>query len=160
MGGPAILLVCAANQCRSPLAAAVLRDLLAQAAPHVTWRVESAGLYGESGRPATALAQRSRPRPGLDLTGHRAQAIDDVRLDGYDLVLVMEEVQRDALWAAYPGRRQAITRLGDLAGVGADVEDPTGKGLAEHRATLRQLQRLLTLGLPRVLALARTDPSA
>ena len=148
MGG--VLVVCAANQCRSPLAASVLTALLAEAGGDPTRRVESAGLYGPSGYPATALARQAAGEAGFDLAGHRSRTVDDVDPAAFDLVLAMEEVQRDALWAAFPALRPRVWRVGDLAGLPVDVEDPTGRGLAEHRATLRQLQRLLRLGLPKV----------
>ena len=64
----------------------------------------------------------------------------------------MEEIQTDALRAAYPALASAIHRLGDVAGLPSDVADPTGLGLGEHAATYRQIVRLLTAALPRLWA--------
>ena len=150
---PTLLLVCAANRCRSPLAAALLTRLLQTTSHPVAtpWRVESAGLYAEPGLPATLHTVTVAQEVGLDLTGHRARPIDDLTLGDYAHIITMEESQAHALAAAYPARAAAIHTLGHLLNLRVDVEDPTGQGLQAHRALRGLLERYLRAALPRLI---------
>ena len=153
MATPAILLVCAANRCRSPLAAALLRRLLQDAQPDVAWCIESAGLYALSGLPATAHVQAVASEAQLDLSQHRARAVDQVQLARYELILTMEEVQAEALVSAFPLLAEKIRPLSVLVNLRVDIEDPTGGGLREHRALVELLLRYLEAGLPQLCRL-------
>lgn len=84
-----ILVVCTANRCRSPLAAAMLTDALVRRgwAPTVT----TAGLK-RAGQPVTHNTATIATRYGLDLTGHRSSTLAPEALDAADLVLGMERV--------------------------------------------------------------------
>jgi protein-tyrosine phosphatase len=82
-----ILVVCTANQCRSPLTAASLRAHLAQRDPALT--VESVGLGG-SGFPATLPTIDAARAFGLDLSQHRSRALDAAVVADADLVIGME----------------------------------------------------------------------
>lgn len=148
----AILFVCHANQCRSPLAAALLRRLLIGEPEAVGWRVESAGLHAIAGYPATGWTQTVAQATGLDLSRHRAQSVDDVQLADFDVILTLEENQAETLAAAYPALAGRIRPFSSLVGLCMDVADPTGEGgEAAHRALLHQLERYLKAGLPDLL---------
>nr|NIM45857.1 hypothetical protein [Nitrososphaeria archaeon] len=54
---PAVLFVCSANQCRSPIAEVLFREHLEQIGIGDEWRVESAGIWAMDGAPAMALAR-------------------------------------------------------------------------------------------------------
>jgi len=77
--------VCTANQCRSPIAAALLRRTLAG----TDVRVLDAG-FGESGHPPTEQALEAADRIDLDLSAHASTTIDPSTIASADLVLVME----------------------------------------------------------------------
>ncbi len=82
-----ILVVCTANQCRSPLAAALL-----QAALHargVLVEVDTAGL-GEPGFAATDPTLAVGARRGLDLTAPRSRQLTPDLIAPADLVLGLE----------------------------------------------------------------------
>ncbi len=78
-----ILVVCTANQCRSPMAEAILRRRLPAA------EITSAAAVGRSGVPASGGAVRSMANLGLDITAHRSRAVDDTEIATADLVLAM-----------------------------------------------------------------------
>jgi len=150
---PAILFVCHANRCRSPLAAALLRRLLDEQPGTAGWRVESAGLHAESGQPATAWTQDAAQAAGLDLSRHRSQSVDDLQLADFDLIFTLEEIQAEALVAAYPHLAARIRPFGSLIGLHIDVADPTLEGnQAAHRALVNMLARYLKAGLPNLVA--------
>ena len=81
-----ILFLCTANQCRSPMAEAMLRDRLAARGVDAT--VHSAGLM-EGGSPATRETLSALAAVGLDASAHRSRRMDESILSGADLVLGM-----------------------------------------------------------------------
>jgi protein-tyrosine phosphatase len=82
-----ILVLCTANQCRSPLAAAALRARLARRDAALT--VESAGL-GAEGFPATPPTVDAARALGFDLTQHRSRQVDATTVGNADLIVGME----------------------------------------------------------------------
>ena len=114
-----VLLVCTANQCRSPMAEVMLADELARRG--VAAQVRSAGL-GEAGLPAADGAVRAVARRGLSLEGHRSRALDRTLLAEADLVVTMERrhvqavgvLDAEALERAFAARSllRAVERSG------------------------------------------------
>jgi protein-tyrosine phosphatase len=94
-----VLLLCTANQCRSPMAEVLLRHHLAVAGVDAT--VSSAGLY-EGGVPATIHGQEAMAGRGLDLTDHRSRRVDPEMVASADLVIGMtrEHVREAAVLEA------------------------------------------------------------
>ena len=84
---PRVLVVCTANQCRSPLGAAILEAALV--AHGVSVMVESAGTDAV-GAPATQGTVVAARRIGLDLSGHVATRLDRRAVEAADLVVTME----------------------------------------------------------------------
>ncbi|GAA1919619.1 hypothetical protein GCM10009775_10280 [Microbacterium aoyamense] len=90
-----ILIVCRANRCRSPFAAAI-GERLAQDLPI---RFHSAGLLG-GGHPMPAPGLAVGKRLGYDFSGHLSRELDVYDLDGFDLILAADRgVARDLLAA-------------------------------------------------------------
>jgi protein-tyrosine phosphatase len=85
-----ILVVCSANQCRSPMGAALLKRELRRRGHDV--RVASAGVISERGRPATAGTVKAARDFGIDLEGHRSRAATGDVIASADLVLGMERM--------------------------------------------------------------------
>src|SRR5512139_359600 len=84
-----VVFVCTANQCRSPMAEALLKSLAARRGEADRWQVRSAGTWAEPGRPATQLSQAVMRRRSIDLSGHRSHPIDAEILGAAAVVLVM-----------------------------------------------------------------------
>jgi protein-tyrosine-phosphatase len=84
-----ILLLCTANQCRSPMAAALLRRHLADARASAT--VQSAGFLG-GGVAATSHTIDVLASRGIDASGHRSQRVTVDRVRAADLVIGMTRV--------------------------------------------------------------------
>ena len=85
-----VLMVCSANQCRSPMGAALLRRELHHRDPEVV--VASAGVLARDGSPATAGTVQAARDFGIDLHGHRSQAATLDVIASSDLVLGMERM--------------------------------------------------------------------
>ncbi|WFF43012.1 low molecular weight phosphotyrosine protein phosphatase [Salinicola endophyticus] len=86
-----ILVVCIGNVCRSPVAAALLRQRFPGR------RIESAGLGALVGQDVDPRARRFAERDGLTLDVHAARQLDGDMLKDAELVLVMSEGQRRAI---------------------------------------------------------------
>ena len=69
-----ILVICTANICRSPVAAALLRDRLRRRGLS-DWRVESAGTWAVVARGASRYSVDLMGRYGHDITGHRSRMV-------------------------------------------------------------------------------------
>lgn len=81
-----VLVLCTANQCRSPMAEVLLRDRLA--ARGVDAVVSSAGEL-PGGVPASVGSVRAMATRGLDLGSHSSRTLNPELLDRSDLVVAM-----------------------------------------------------------------------
>jgi protein-tyrosine-phosphatase/predicted ATP-grasp superfamily ATP-dependent carboligase len=106
-----ILFVCHGNICRSPFAARYLQARL-QALGRMATKVRSAGLGAAPGREADAVAARVAKDLGVDLSGHRAQAVSRELVQQSDLIAVMEWEQRARLLEGYPEAAAKTVLLG------------------------------------------------
>lgn len=149
---PAVLFVCTANRIRSPLAEYLLRRRLEAMPPDsVPWDVESAGIWAEPGLPVLPVTQQVASDLGLDLSLHRARRVDALNPEHYDLILTMEQSQRDVLRAAYPASASRILTLGEATtGSTFDIIDPPGHTTNAVKHTARELQELLNQGWERI----------
>ncbi len=92
--GP-IVMVCTANICRSPMAAALLQHALAaQPEPLRSLQVISAGVAARTGEAVSENSVLALKKVGLDLTHHRAQPLTQRLLDEALAVVCMTESHR------------------------------------------------------------------
>lgn len=130
-----VLIVCAGNTCRSPMAAAMARDLLGEGV-----HVESAGTSAGDGAAATKDAVQAMKERGLDIGSHRSRSVSVLNVRDFDLLIAMT-----------PAIARDIRHLGaDASRVATlDIPDPYCKGLDAYRATVlaieRELKRLFDL---------------
>lgn len=150
---PSILFVCSANQCRSPMAEALLKAQVAARGEGDRWRIASAGVRALEGWPATAEAQGVMAERGLDISGHRARPASAELLEDFDVILVMEAEHQEALIGRAPHLQGRIHLFRSLVGEGGDFEDPVGRGIAAYRQAADELERILNEGFPRMLEL-------
>ena len=83
-----VLVLCSANQCRSPLAGAILVREVARRGLPVD--VLTAGVSTSPGRPATPGTVEAAADLGLDLRTHASRPVDRDLLAGADVVIGME----------------------------------------------------------------------
>jgi protein-tyrosine phosphatase len=145
----AVLLVCTANICRSPMAEAIFKAKLGDVFKTIT----SAGVHADPrGGPvdARAAAALARHKYSLDRKW-RSRRVQPENLGEYDLVLVMESEHVDALRAKAAAEHHAkILLLTDFVPelAGQDVPDPYFGPVAGFDVVIgmieRAAQRLLT----------------
>jgi protein-tyrosine phosphatase len=150
---PAILFVCTGNQYRSPVAAAYLTRLL-QKEGLDDWRVASAGTWAVAGKPAPAAAQAAAQALGLDLAGHSTRPVDAAMLADYNLILAMEQGQKEALGIEFPAEAPRTYLLAEmLDGPPFDIPDPVGRP-DQARQILSDMCDVIQQGLSRLRELA------
>jgi protein-tyrosine phosphatase len=117
-----ILVVCTGNICRSPVAAAMLKQLCPGK------HIESAGLGAMVGQGVAPMARQLAEAVGLDVTGHMARQLSHEMLQQADLVLVMSHGQRLAVGELSPAALGKTMLLGHwLEGDLAEIPDPYRK---------------------------------
>jgi protein-tyrosine phosphatase len=115
---PSILFVCTANRFRSPLAAGIFQKALEEEQRQKPsswnigrpgdWTVSSAGLQAISLQPVLPDVLAAAGQLGIDLSDHRSRRMEDIDLNDYDLLLVMQESHRVALQTMYPDHQERI----------------------------------------------------
>jgi len=121
---PKVVFVCTRNRFRSPLAAAILKHELAMCELPGEWIVESAGSWVHDLIPPTPEAFIEAEKRGLDLSSHISVGIEELDLDSIDLLLVMEQGQKESILIDFPKLRDRIYLLSELLGPGFSIPDP------------------------------------
>ncbi len=148
-----ILIVCTANICRSPVAAAILSDRLRQRGLD-DWKVLSAGTWAMVSRGASRFSIVVARRAGLDLTHHRAMMVNEGLLRGADLVLTMEDGHAEALRVEFPDDAHKVHLLSEMGGPRFNVPDPYGGPLEGYERMYDELVELIDGGMDRIVELS------
>lgn len=149
---PTILFICMANQFRSPLAAALCRDLLNKNSLTKDWKVTSAGTWVERTCPAHPKAIRLAEKAGLDISGHLSHEVKFDDLSVASVIIVMTHGQKEALQFEFPQYRNKILMLSELAdGFEIDMPDPAESNFSDSEQVFSELAREVKLAVPSVI---------
>ncbi len=141
-----ILIICTANQCRSPFAAAVLTAQIMRAGLDDRWQVESAGIWATPNLPPTDLAQRVAAKRGMAINGRHSQVVDESRVRSSSLIFVMTQNHREALAAEFPFVADRVHLLSEIINQSFDINDPAGGTEEDYEACFHDLQSILQEG--------------
>lgn len=120
-----ILFVCTANRYRSPIAEACFKAELIKREQAQNWDVSSAGTWTQDGQPAMSDAVRKAELLGLDIQAHLSRAITEDLIKETDLILVMEQGQKEALQSEFAQQREKIFLLSEVtSGLAYSIPDP------------------------------------
>lgn len=144
-----ILLVCTGNTCRSPLAAAMLQRMVAEAG-RSDIEVGSAGIMAQEGEPASEGTYLVALEHGMDLSAHRAQLLTPGLARESDLILTMSRSHRRRAEEIGAANVLVLGEFAGAAGPDAEVPDPFGGNLDDYRTAYAQLERFLQSALQRL----------
>lgn len=154
-----VLFVCTGNTCRSPMAEALFRQMVAERLGCRPEDVDShgvivasAGVAAWGGGRASSGALETMADYGIDLSGHESQPLTESLVRQADVIWTMTASHRAAVLAQFPavGDRVAV-----LSPDRVDVVDPIGGPVETYRKCARQIHahlrsRIDTLELPPV----------
>jgi protein-tyrosine phosphatase len=153
VAGVDVLFVCTGNQCRSPMAAALLRAGLE--GHDATLRVESAGLVSE-GTPPPREVVDVMWAVGVDLSGHRSRLATPQMIGAAELVVVMTRQQLVELTVMAPEGWERTYTFNQL------IHRASGIGSRHQSESVRDWVRRIHAGRTRsgVLSLPLSDDIA
>ncbi len=151
-----ILFVCTANQFRSPIAASYFAHRLKETGEPGEWQVFSAGTWTVNGLPAHPKAVTAAAQLGLNLNKHKTREVTAKMLSDADLIIVMEQGQKEALECEFTDCIGRIVLMGELAGEHeSEILDPARTDFEDGDAIVRSIVACIDKGFVKLLDLTR-----
>lgn len=150
-----ILIVCAANVCRSPMAEFAIRRVFDTRDGFGDVAVASAGVRVEDARSACQQVAAFRDEPMWQQAGsqHVARALDPDMIRAAALIVTATREQRSAVVAQAPECRSAVFTLREALWLGSDYErdegTPSTRAVAAFGEHIHGMRGLRPLPVPR-----------
>ncbi|MCF3652152.1 low molecular weight protein arginine phosphatase [Synoicihabitans lomoniglobus] len=151
-----LLAVCTANICRSPMVEALLAHALkVETGALANLKVASAGVAARNGDPASANSVEAMRKVGLDISGHRSQALTAELLEQATAVFVMTETHRAIIQATFDPTPRNVFLLREFMPRDADkqIADPFGGPLPLYEGCRDEIVE----SIPSVMAFLRKE---
>ncbi len=148
-----ILLVCTANQIRSPIAEIFLKDYLQRMDPDTNWTVQSAGIRAQPGNSVSQMVIDVLIKRNFDISNHQTQAVTRQLIEKFELILTMEDFHKEALQTEFPEITPRLFMLSQMSNLRINVQDPVERKLGDFLRCVDEIDQWVLNGIPRILAL-------
>ena len=150
---PNILFVCHANRFRSVLAAEYFRTLIGGEAKKADWTVSSAGVWATEGVSPLRQAIQFAAAKQMDVSQVRSREINAKLVAEADLILVMEESQREAISIEFPDAKNKTCLLSTIAlGENFDIPDPILSPDEDPDVIAEEILEILNSGYQKIIS--------
>lgn len=138
-----ILAVCTGNICRSPMAEGILRSMLGETG---VIHISSAGTHALQGNPASEFALIASSEQGIDISGHRARALDEKLIRENTMILCMEPLHIEWILSLDSSAGKSVYSLPAFLENSKlkKIPDPYGSSLREYRECFAAIHRCIT----------------
>lgn len=136
------------------MAMALFQALVKDRADALEWRIESAGTWAIVGMKASNFAIAVMANRGLSLGQHRSRIVSKELLNSFNLILTMEDGQKESLQVEFPEIYERVHLLSEVAGSSGDIQDPIGLSIDEYQQTAEEIERFLIRGIETIDRLA------
>ncbi|MBN2285478.1 MAG: low molecular weight protein arginine phosphatase [Tissierellales bacterium] len=141
-----IVFVCTGNTCRSPMAEALLKDLIKKGKlDSNAYEVSSAGVSAIENMAASENAISVLKDRGIDLSQHRARQISASIIKQADLILTMTRGHKNWIINVVPLSIDKVFTIKEYVGnqIQSDVSDPFGRSIDFYKQTADEIYELM-----------------